>query len=120
MVFVCCATGTTNIQVIEGKHTNACLEGITKFLCETTVPKVFLIDEDGGLVKSIKDREINYRDLQRRLIEQKSIHFKTIVPQGHYGHGKVERKIGMLQESFEKSEFKTSQCMRGQVARTSS
>merc|ERR1712002_828126 len=78
MVFVCCATGTTNIQIIEGKHTNSCLQGITKFLCETTVPKVFLIDEDGGLVKNIKDREIGYTDLQGQLFKKKSIHFKTV------------------------------------------
>ena len=53
LVFACCATGTVNVQVIEGRDTGFCLDGMNRFFSETTVPKFIFADEEGGLVKYI-------------------------------------------------------------------
>ena len=57
MVLTCCATGTVNVQVLEGKSMQSCLNGFTRFFCETAVPKIILTDTEGGLLKS--QRRIN-------------------------------------------------------------
>ena len=61
-------------------------------------------------MRSLKLGEINYFDLTGTLFKNRSLHFKTVIPQGHYGHGKAERKIGLLQESLEKSELRFTRC----------
>ena len=41
-------------------------------------------------------------------MKQRSIHFETAVPQGHYQHGRIEKKIHLLQETLERAEFRNS------------
>ena len=110
MVFACCATGTVNVQVIEGKDTGFCLDGMNRFFCETTVPKFMFTDEEGGLVKGLKYGRVDFVDLSGTLSRQKGISFDTVVPQGHSAHGRVEKRIHMLQESLEQSEIRGSRC----------
>ena len=52
MVFVCAATGCMNVQVIGGRDTDACSDGMNRFFNESTVPKIMFADEDGCLVRS--------------------------------------------------------------------
>ena len=47
MINVCCATSTVNLQVLEGKNTDAYLDGFSRFFNETTVPKIILCDREG-------------------------------------------------------------------------
>ena len=101
MVFACCATGTVNVQVIEGRLTGFCLDGMNRFFCETTVPKFMFTDEEGGLVKSLKYGKVDIVDMSGTLSRQKGIYFDTVVPQGHSAHGRVEKRIHMLQMSLE-------------------
>ena len=108
MVLACCATGTVNVQLMEGKNTQSCLEAFNRFFCETAVPKIILTDAEGGLLKSLKEGSIDIVNLSGTLMEQKSIHFETAVPQGHYQHGKIEKKIHLLQESLDRAEFRNS------------
>ena len=109
MVFVCVATGTVNTQVIEGKDTGFCLDGFNRFFCETTVPKIVYTDEEGGLVKALKEAEVEIIDLEGNLTKR-GIQFETCTPQGHSAHGKVEKKIHLLQQSLERAEFRNSRC----------
>ena len=110
MVLACCATGTVNCQVIEGKDTGYCLDGFNRFFCETTVPKIIFTDEEGGLVKALKEARVDIVDLAGNLAMQKGIQFQTVVPQGHSAHGKIEKKIHLLQQSLERSEIRNSRC----------
>ena len=110
MVFVCCATGTVNCQIIEGKDTGFCLDGFNRFFCETTVPKICFPDREGGLIKSLSQGEIDITDLSGTLRRQRGIIFEAVVPQGHYRHGKVEKRIHMLQQSLERSQIRNSRC----------
>ena len=84
MVLACCATGMVNVQVLEGKNTHSCLDGLTRFFCETAVPKIILTDAKGGLLKSLKDGVIDLVNLSGTLMKKQSIHFQTAVSQGHY------------------------------------
>ena len=108
MIFACCTTGTVNCQVIEGKDTSHCLDGFNKFFCETTVPKIVYPDQEGGLIKALRDGEVDLVDLSGTLSRQKGVMFVDVVPQGHSAHGRIEKRIHMLQQTLEKSEMRNS------------
>ena len=72
------------------------------------MPKFVFSDEEGALVKCLREGEITVMDLAGRLSTQRGIDFHTVVPQGHSGHGRIEAKIKMLQESFERAQFRKS------------
>ena len=92
MVLACCSTGTVNVQLMEGKDTQSCIEAFNRFFCETAVPKIILTDAEGGLLKSLKEGLIDLVDLSGTLMEQRSIHFETAVPQANYQHRRIEKK----------------------------
>ena len=98
LVMGCVVTGAVNCQIIEKKDTDAVLDGLSRFFCETSVPKICYPDQDGALVKALKEGEIDILDLQSRLHRERGISFETCVSQGHYQHGRIERRIKMLQE----------------------
>ena len=110
LVFACCATGTINCQVIEGRKTGFCLDGFNRFFCETAVPKIIYSDEEGGLTRSLAHGEIDLVDLSGTLSRQKGIEFVTVVPQGHSSPGRIERRIQLLQKSLEQSNMRNSRC----------
>ena len=103
LVFACIATGAVNIQVIEGKSTEFVLEGCSRFFAETSVPKILFPDDDGALTLAFSRGEINIRDLSANLYKTKGILFEKCAPQSHNTHGKVERAIRSLQQSFTRS-----------------
>ena len=49
-------------------------------------------------------------DLSGALSRQKGIEFVTVVPQGHSGHGRIERRIQLLQKSLDQSVMRNSRC----------
>ena len=108
MVLACCSTGTVNVQLMEGKDTQSCIEAFNRFFCETAVPKIILTDAEGGLLKSLKEGLIDLVDLSGTLMEQRSIHFETAVPQANYQHRRIEKKIHLLQESLDRANFRNS------------
>ena len=103
LVFTCLATSAVNVQVIEGKSTEFVLEGCTRFFSETSVPKILFPDDDGALTLAFSRGEISLEDLSGNLYKTKGILFEKCTPQAHSGHGKVERAIRSLQESFSRS-----------------
>ena len=110
MVCACAATGTVNCQVIEGRKTGFCLDGLNRFFSETTVPKIIFTDEEGGLLRGLGHGEVDVVDLAGVLSRQRGVQVVTVVPQGHSGHGRIERRIQMLQQSLEQSELRKSRC----------
>ena len=69
---------------------------------------MFLLTQKGGLLKSLREASIDIIELSGTLTKQRKIHFKTAVSQGHYQHGKIEKKIHLLQESLEHAELRNS------------
>ena len=106
LVMGCAATGTINCQIIEQRNTGSVLDGLNRFFCETTVPKICYPDMDGALMKALREGEISLIDMQGRLHRERGILFETCLPQGHYAHGRIERRIRMIQESLDRSELR--------------
>ena len=110
LVMACAVTRAVNCQIIEKKNTGAVLDGLNRFFHEVCVPKICYPDKDGAIMKALKEGEIDVLDMQGRLHRERGIYFETCLPQGHYQHGRVERRIRMLQESLERSDMKKSRC----------
>ena len=108
LVIGCAVTGAINCQIIEKKDAGAVLDGLNRFFCEVSVPKVAYPDKDGALMRALTHGEIDLVDLQGRLYSQRGIHFEICLPQGHYSHGRIERRIRMIQESLDRSDLRNS------------
>ena len=80
LVFACCATGAVNCQVIEGRDTGYCMDGMNRFFMETTVPKIIFTDEEGGLVKALINGRVDLMDLAGTLLRHQGIKFKLLFP----------------------------------------
>ena len=106
LVMGCMVTGAVNCQIIEKKDTDAVMDGLNRFFCEVSVPNICYPDQDGALMKALSEGKISILDLQGRLHQERGIMFETCLPQGHYQHGRIERRIKMLQESLERSEMR--------------
>lgn len=103
MVMVCCATGSVNCQIVEGLDAGNILDDLNRFFAESCVPTVMFPDAAGGMVKALTRGEVDLGDLSGRLRRERGIKFETCPPQGHSAHGKVERKIRLIQESIKSS-----------------
>ena len=66
------------------------------------------MDAEGGLLKSLKEGEVDLVDMQGVLSKERSIHFEVATPQAHYQHGKIEKKIHLPQESLERSDLRNT------------
>ena len=110
LVMGCAVTGAVNCQIIERKDTGAVLDGLNRFFHEVCVPKICYPDKDGALMKALRDGEVDVQDMQGRLHRERGLYFETCLPQGHYQHGRIERRIRMLQDSLQRSEIRKSRC----------
>jgi len=78
------------------------VEGVTRLGCEIGMPKLVLTDQDSGIVKMLKEAEVNMKDINLILFKEKGINFKVCPVSGHNYHGLVERKIRTVQECLDK------------------
>ena len=107
LVFGCASTGMVNCQVMEGgKSTSCVIDAMNRFFSEACVPKIFHIDKDGALMKAVSEGEISILSNSGIIAQERGIVFETCPPQGHSAHGRIERRIKMLQEAFERSDLK--------------
>ena len=110
LVIACVVSGAVNVQVIEKKTTEAVLDGLSRFFNECSVPKVMLPDADGALMEALRDGVIEMSNLDGTLSVEYGIQFEVCLPQGHWEHGRVERRIRMLQETMEKCNLRGTRC----------
>ena len=82
------------------------LEVFNRFFAEACVPKIFLPDKDGAILKIIKEGEINLMSLEGVLSKERGVIFRTCSAQDHSAHGRVEARIKMIQKSLERSSIK--------------
>lgn len=104
VTFGCAATAMINCQMMEGgKDTGNVLEVFNRFFHEICVPKICLPDQDGALMKALIEGEVDMVDLAGVLSRERGITFQTCVSQGHSAHGRIERRIKMIQECLNRS-----------------
>ena len=97
---VCIVTSNVNLQVLEMKDTAAILEGFIRLSCESGYPKYVFCDQEGSILKVLREIQVNLRDLTHRLYSEQGILFDTCAVGGHDQHGKVERTIRSVQDSL--------------------
>ena len=93
LVFVCPVTKLVNMQVIESKKAEGVVDGINRLGCEVGLPSFVLVDQDSGIMKALKEAEVNLKDLQYILYKEKGIKFKTCPVSGNNFHGAFEMRI---------------------------
>ena len=106
MTFCCPVYKLINIQVIEARNTQSCLEGLTRLGCERGFPSLIVCDQESAFMKVVKEAEINLVDLNLRSFKEYGIKFQTAPVGAHNFIGVVERRIKSVQECFEKIELK--------------
>ena len=104
-VMVCMVTKLVNMQVVETKDVGGISCALTRLGCEVGMPKLFLIDEDSGIMATLKQAEIEMVDASLQVYKEHGVRFETCPVAGHNAHGLVERKIKTAQELMEKSGF---------------
>ena len=96
-----------NLQVIETKSAEGIIDGITRLSCEIGVPSLMLVDQDSGIMKALREAEVDVRNMDLLLHREKGIRFKTCPVSGHNYHGLVEAKIETVQECLDKCDIAT-------------
>ena len=108
LVFACVVTGAINCQIIEKRDTTGVLDGFNRFFDEVSVPSIMYPDKDGALMKALGEGRVDLVDLQHTLHAKRGIKFETCLPQQHNAHGRVERRIRMIQDSLDRSNLRNS------------
>ena len=101
VVFCCCVTGAVAIKVMENYSTSSFISAFIRFSCNVGYPYKLLPDAGSQLVKGCESLTITFTDLKNRLHEC-GVQFEVCPVGAHYMHGKVERKIRSVKESFAK------------------
>ena len=100
-IFCCCVTGAVDIKVCEDYSTSSFVLAFIRFSCKVGYPKKVLPDAGSQLVKGCESMRITFSDVCSKLHEYGVIY--EVCPVGaKYMHGKVERKIKHVKESFSK------------------
>ena len=102
VVFCCCTTGAVAMKTMEDYTTEQFILGFIRFATSYGYPKKLMPDEGSQLVKGCKVMELEYYDIKHRLHRDFGIDFETCPVGAHNEHGRVERKIRHIQESFMK------------------
>ena len=101
MIFCCCTTGDIDIKVCEDYSVESFLLGFIRFSCKVGYPKKILPDAGSQHVKGCETMKIKFSDINTKLHEYGVLY--ELCPVGaHYMHGKVERKIRHVKDSFAK------------------
>ena len=102
VIFCCCTTGAVDLKVMEDYSTNSFILAFVRFACKVGYPKKLLPDAGSQLVKGCQTMILKFSDIKNKLHEEYGVEFETCPVGAHYMHGKVERKIRHVQESFAK------------------
>ena len=105
-VFVCVATSTVDIQVMEFYSSGSFIAALIRFASRNGYPKIILPDQGSNIENAIHNVEINWIDVKGQLHKSYGIDLKTCGVGGHHQHGKVERKIRHIKETYMKTVHK--------------
>ena len=105
LVFCCPVTKLINLQVIEAKSADGVIDGVNRLGCEVGFPSFLLIDQDSGIMKALKEADVELQNLELVMQKERSVKFRTCPVSGHNFHGLVERRIRTVQECLEESGF---------------
>ena len=102
-VFVCVVTSTVNIQVMENYSAGSFVAAFIRFASNNGYPKILLPDQGKNIESAARTVEIDWIDVKGQLHKSYGVEVDTCGVGGHHQHGKVERKIRQIKETFNKS-----------------
>ena len=100
VVFCCCSTTAIDVKTMEDYTTESFILAFTRFACKVGYPKKLMPDEGSQLVKGCNVMTLEFFDIKHKLHQEFGVDFETCPVGAHYQHGRVERKIKHVQESF--------------------
>ena len=103
VVFCCCSTTAIDVKSMDDYSAESFILSYTRFACKVGHPKKLMPDAGSQLLKGCKEMVIEYYDLKHTLHRDYGVDFETSPVGAHYVHGRVERKIKHVQESFMKA-----------------
>ena len=102
-VFCCCTTAAIDVRTMGDYSTEAFILSFTRFACKVGFPKKLMPDAGSQLLKGCKEMKLDFFDIKHQLHSEYGVDFETCPIGAHYVHGRVERKIKHVQESFLKA-----------------
>ena len=102
VIFCCCTTGAVDMKIMEDYSTSSFILAFVRFSCKVGYPKKLMPDAGSQLIKGCQTMVIKFSDVKHKLHEDYGVEFETCAVGAHYMHGKVERKIRHVRESFQK------------------
>ena len=101
VIFCCSTTGAVDLKVMDDYSTPSFVLAFTRFSCKVGYPKKLLPDAGSQLVKGCENMKIVFTDVKSKLSEL-GVEYDLCPVGAHYMHGKVERKIKHVKDSFQK------------------
>ena len=102
VVFCCCVTGAIDVKLCEDYSANSFLLAFIRFSCKVGYPRKLLPDPGSQLVKGCDSMTISFSDVSN-VLHEFGISYELCPVGAHYMHGKVERKIRHIKDSFSKT-----------------
>ena len=100
-IFCCTVTGAIDLKIVEDYSTSSFVLAFIRFACTFGYPKKLLPDAGSQLIKACTSMTLTYHDIKHQLSEH-GVEFEPCPVNAHYMHGKVERKIRHVRETFSK------------------
>ena len=101
VVFCCCVTGAIDVRLCEDYSANSFILAFIRFSCKVGYPRKLLPDPGSQLIKGCESMTISFSNVSNVLHEY-GVSYELCPVGAHYMHGKVERKIRHIKESFSK------------------
>ena len=102
VVFCCCVTGAIDVRLCEDYSANSFILAFIRFSSKVGYPRKLLPDPGSQLIKGCEGMTICFSDVSHALFEF-GVSYELCPVGAHYMHGKVERKIRHIKESFSKT-----------------
>ena len=101
VIFCCTVTGAIDLKTLEDYSTQSFVFAFVRFGTRFGYPKKLMPDAGSQLLKACTSMTLTFRDIKQKLSEY-GVEFTPCPVNAHYMHGKVERKIRHVKETFSK------------------
>ena len=110
LVIVCMMSGATNILALEGIETQDVAQALERHSSRYGVPADVYIDQGTQLV-ALQHASFCIKDLDARMYDSVGIRVHTSNAKAHTERGRVERRIGLIRATLEKTGISTASPM---------
>ena len=102
LVIVCILSGATDILALEGLETQNVVQALERHSARHGVPAHIFVD-NGTQLKALQSANFKVQDIHAQVFETMGIKVSVSNPKAHEERGRVERRIGLIRKTLEKS-----------------